>query len=75
MTKWQYKTTGKVESDETAGYPQLKNCGWFELLRCIPNCKVLEPTEVVMLAKIWKQQQDKGKYTSVQYKDPYLLFP
>ena len=52
MTKWQYRTTGTVESDKTAGYLQLKNCGWFELLRCIPNCKVLEPTEVVMLAKI-----------------------
>ena len=35
--------TGTVESDETAGYPQLKSCGGFELLRCIPNCKVLEP--------------------------------
>ena len=35
--------TGTVEFDETAAYPQLKNYGGFELLRCIPNCKVLEP--------------------------------
>ena len=59
--------------------PQLKNCGGgrgaggLELLRCMHNSKVLEPTEVVMLAKM--QQQGKEKYTSVQYKDPYLLFP
>ena len=29
--------TGKAEADETASYPQLKNCGSFELLRRIPN--------------------------------------
>ena len=67
--------TGTVESDETADYPQLKKCGGFELLRYIPNCKVLESTEVVMSAKILKAAAVKGNFTSLQYKDPYLLFP
>ena len=67
--------TGTVESDETAGYPQLKKCEGFELLRCIPNCKVLESIEVVMSAKNLKAAAVKGNFTSVQYKDPYLLFP
>ena len=53
--------TGKVESDETAGYPQLKNCAGFELLRCIPNCKVLEPMEMVMSAKNLKAAAGQGK--------------
>ena len=53
--------TGTVESDETAGYPQLKNCGGFELLRCIPNCKILEPIDVVMSAKNLKAAAGQGK--------------
>ena len=53
--------TGTVESDETAGYPQIKNCGGFELLRCIPNCKVLEPIDVVMSAKNLKAAAGQGK--------------
>ena len=27
----------------TSSYSQLQNCGGFELMKCIPNCKVLEP--------------------------------
>ena len=27
----------------TSNYSQLQNCGGFELMKCIPNCKVLEP--------------------------------
>ena len=53
--------TGKVESDETAGYPQLKNCAGFELPRCILNCKVLEPMEMVMSAKNLKAAAGQGK--------------
>ena len=53
--------TETAESDETAGYPQLKNCGGFELLRCIPNCKVLEPIDVVMSAKNLKAAAGQGK--------------
>ena len=53
--------TGTVESDETAGYPQLKNYGRFKLLQFIPNCKVLEPIEVVMSAKYLKAAVGQGK--------------
>ena len=53
--------TGTVESDETASYLLLKKCGGFELLRCIPNCKVLEPIEVVMSAKNLKVAAGQGK--------------
>ena len=53
--------TGKIESDETAAYPQLKNCRGFELLRCITNCKVLEPIDVVMSAKNLKASAGQGK--------------
>ena len=45
--------TGTVESDETAGHPQLKNCG--------PNSKALEPTDVVMSAKNLKATAGQGK--------------
>ena len=53
--------TGKIESDETAGYPQLNNCRGFELLRYITNCKFLEPIDVVMSAKILKASAGQGK--------------
>ena len=56
-----HQLTGTVESDETAGYSQLKNCGGFELLRCIPNCKVLKPVDVVMSAKNLKAGAGQGK--------------
>ena len=53
--------TGTVEFDQAAGYPQLKNCGGFKLLRCIPNCKVLEPIDVAMSAKNLKAAAGQGK--------------
>ena len=40
-----------VESNERAGYLKIKNCGSFELLQGIPNCKVLELIDAVMSAK------------------------
>ena len=57
--------TGRVESDETAGYPQLTNCGGFELLRCIPNCKVLEPINVVIPAKNLKAAAEHPSNTKI----------
>jgi len=34
-----------------AGFLKLKDCGGFELLRCIPNCKILESLTCSMTAK------------------------
>ena len=39
-------TSGRSQPEElTSGYSQLQNCTGFELMKCIPNCKVLEPLE------------------------------
>ena len=53
MTKWHYITSWQEQLSlmKATGYPQLKSCAGFELLRCIPNCKVLEPIEIVISAK------------------------
>ena len=38
--------SGNSQPEElTSGYSQLQNCGGFELMKCIPSCKVLEPLE------------------------------
>ena len=50
-----------IESDERAGYPKIKNCGSFELLQGIPNCKVLEHIDAVMSAKNLKTAAGQGK--------------
>ena len=34
-------TSSELDEDEKKGFPLLRNCG-FELLRCVPNCRVLE---------------------------------
>ena len=36
------------EEQNTIGSPPLKNCDEFELLQCIPNCRVLESIECAM---------------------------
>ena len=42
------------EEEFTLGFPKLKDCGGFELMRCIPNCRVLEPLKCNMDAKSLK---------------------
>ena len=67
--------TRTVESDETASYLQLKKCGGFELLRCIPNCKVLEPIEVVMSAENLKVAAGQGKISIRPVQRSLSVFP
>ena len=45
----------------TSDCSQLQNCGGFELMICIPNCKVLEPLEYQMSAKNMKTATGQGK--------------
>ena len=45
----------------TSGYSQLQSCGGFELMKCIPNCKVLEPLECQISAKNLKAAAGQGK--------------
>ena len=55
-------SSGNSQSDElTSGYSQLQNCGGFELMKCIPNCKVLEPLECQISAKHMKATAGQGK--------------
>ena len=55
-------SSGNSQSNElTSGYSQLQNCGCFELMKCIPNCKVLEPLECQMSAKHLKATASQGK--------------
>ena len=44
--------SGNSQPEElTSGYSQLQNCGGFELMKCIPCCKVLEQLEWQISAK------------------------
>ena len=55
-------SSGDSQPDElTLGYSQLQNCGGFELMKCIPNCKVLEPLECQISAKNLKAAAGQGK--------------
>ena len=48
-TQLMSSSSGNSQPNElTSGYSQLPNCGGFELMKCIPNCKVLEPLECQM---------------------------
>ena len=49
------------EDQNTIGFPQLKNCGGFELLRCVSNCRVLESIEYAMAIKTGKTSVGQGK--------------
>lgn len=49
------------ESGLTVGYPKLKGCGGFELLRCVPNCKLLEPISGCMDVENLKRSVGQGK--------------
>ena len=50
------------EPDElSSDCSQLQNFGGFELIICIPNCKVLEPLECHMSATIMKTATGQGK--------------
>ena len=54
--------SGNSRPDElTSGYSQLENCGGFESMKCIPNCKVLEPLECQISAKNLKAAAGQGK--------------
>ena len=56
-------SSGDSQPDElTLGYSQLQNCGGFELMKCIPNCKVLEPLEFQISAKNLKAAAVQGKF-------------
>ena len=55
-------SSGNCQPDElTSGYSQLQNCDGFELMKCIPNCKVLEPLECQISAKNLKAAAGQGK--------------
>ena len=45
----------------TSSYSQLQNCGGFELMKCIPNYKVLEPLEFKISAINLKAAAGQGK--------------
>ena len=68
-------SSGDSQPDElTLGYSQLQNCGGFELMKCIPNCKVLEPLKCQISAKNLRAAVDQGKITSGQYEGPSQLY-
>ena len=50
----------------TSGYSQLQSCGGFELIRCIPNCKVLEPLKYQISAKYLRAAAGQGKMRPIQ---------
>ena len=56
-------SSGDSQPDElTLGYSKLQNCGGFELIKCIPNCKVFEPLEFQISAKNLKAAAGQGKF-------------
>ena len=58
-------SSGNSQPEETtSGYSQLQNCDGFELMKCIPNCKVLEALEYQISAKISRLLVVKVKCTS-----------
>ena len=55
-------SSSNSQPDElTSGHFQLQNCGGFELMKCKPNCKVLEPLECQISAKNLKAAAGQGK--------------
>ena len=55
-------SSGNSQPDElTSGYSQLQNCGGFEFMKCIPNCKVLQPLECQISAKNLKAAAGQSK--------------
>ena len=55
-------TSSELDEDKnTIGFPQLKNCGGFELLQCVSNCRVLESIECAMAVKALKTSVGQGK--------------
>ena len=68
-------SSGNFQPDELiSGYSQLQNCGGFELMKCIPNCKVLEPLKCQISAKNLRAAVDQGKITSGQYEGPSQFY-
>ena len=55
-----------------SAYPQPQNCGGFESMKCIPNCKVLELPECQMSAKHLKVAAAQGKIYIKPRKWSYL---
>ena len=67
--------SGNSQPDETtSSYSQLQNSDGFELMKCIPNCKVSEPLECQISAKISRLLLVKVKFTSGQYKGPSQMY-
>ena len=61
------------EEGHCKGFPKLNNCGGFELMHCIANCRVLEPLKCSMTTKTLKSHVGPGKlYTSHQFRRIYL---
>ena len=55
-------TSSEFDEDQnTISFPQRKNCGGFELLRCVLNCRVLESIECAMAVKKLKTSVGLGK--------------
>ena len=54
--------SGNSQPDElTSGYSQLQSCCGFELMKCMPDCKVLEPLEYQISAKNLTAAAGQGK--------------
>lgn len=49
----------KIMGDE--GFPALKNCGGFEFLKCVPNCRILEPLQINISVHSLKSTIGQGK--------------
>ena len=45
---------GLDKAGHSKGYLELKNCGEFELMDCIANCRILKPLSCSMTAKTLK---------------------
>ena len=55
-------SSGNSQPDElTSGYAQLQNSRGFEMMKCIPNCKVLESLKCQISAKSLKTAASQGK--------------
>lgn len=50
-----------LDSDETVGFPKLKDCGGFEYMKCVPNCRLLQPSKEHISARTLKTVVGQGK--------------
>ena len=59
-------TSSELDEDQnTIGFPQLRNCGGFKLLWCVPSYRELETIECVMAVKTLKTSVGQGIIVSM----------